>query len=403
MIDGADVYDVLIVGGGPAGSSAAIHLATHGARVLLAEQKKFPRAKVCGEFISPECFDHFERLGVASRMRETDGVWLTETDFYSRGGKRISVPTEWFGSSHATAFGLSRAEMDARLLERARQAGVTVLEETHAVNPLIEDDRVTGVFLKGDDESVTPYRAHVTIDASGRARAVARRIAQRIQRQEHHTQPLRPRFVAFKAHLEGTRGTPGHCEIYSYRGGYGGLNSVEGGVSNLCFIASSKDVRACGNDAERVVNDIVKSNRRAAFTLGEASNATPWLAVSIDAFGKHELVPADGLMSVGDAASFIDPFTGSGMLMALESGELAALAITPALTRLGNKASFASLAETYRNSYRQKFARRLRICSILRRTAFIPRLADTAMFILGHSACARRRVARATRPVERTS
>ena len=61
-------YDVIIAGGGPAGSSAAIHLATGGARVLLLEQKKFPRAKLCGEFISPECTPHFERLGVAEKM-----------------------------------------------------------------------------------------------------------------------------------------------------------------------------------------------------------------------------------------------------------------------------------------------------------------------------------------------
>ncbi len=60
-------YDVIIAGGGPAGASAAIHLARGGVRVLLVEQKKFPRAKLCGEFISPECQAHFEKLGVARR------------------------------------------------------------------------------------------------------------------------------------------------------------------------------------------------------------------------------------------------------------------------------------------------------------------------------------------------
>jgi flavin-dependent dehydrogenase len=60
-----DAYDVIIAGAGPAGSSAAIHLGARGVRVLLVEQKKFPRAKLCGEFISPECQDHFEKLGVA--------------------------------------------------------------------------------------------------------------------------------------------------------------------------------------------------------------------------------------------------------------------------------------------------------------------------------------------------
>ncbi|MBV9210497.1 MAG: FAD-dependent monooxygenase, partial [Acidobacteria bacterium] len=74
MNGASNIYDAVIVGGGPAGASAAIRLASSGARVLLAEQKKFPRAKLCGEFISPECLEHFERLGVMERMNEAEGV-----------------------------------------------------------------------------------------------------------------------------------------------------------------------------------------------------------------------------------------------------------------------------------------------------------------------------------------
>src|SRR5437868_11128418 len=77
-------YDVIIAGGGPAGASAAIHLAMRGTRVLLAEQKKFPRPKLCGEFISPECAIHFQRLHVAEAMSAAHPANLTATVLYSR-------------------------------------------------------------------------------------------------------------------------------------------------------------------------------------------------------------------------------------------------------------------------------------------------------------------------------
>src|SRR5258708_39425551 len=84
VTNGEDIYDVIIAGAGPAGSSAAIHLAQAGLSVLLVEQKGFPRAKVCGEFISPECQAHFQKLGVTDEMMSSDPALISETVFYSR-------------------------------------------------------------------------------------------------------------------------------------------------------------------------------------------------------------------------------------------------------------------------------------------------------------------------------
>src|SRR5690349_19254916 len=126
-----NTYDVIIAGGGPAGSSAAVQLATTGARVLLIEQKKFPRPKLCGEFISPECALHFERLGVSEQMRAAHPARLPATVVYSGSGKNVRAPRSWFGAS-GVALGLSRAEMDERLLRRAVAAGARLLEGAQA-------------------------------------------------------------------------------------------------------------------------------------------------------------------------------------------------------------------------------------------------------------------------------
>jgi flavin-dependent dehydrogenase len=399
MSESFNIYDALIVGGGPAGASAAINLATNGARVLLAEQKKFPRAKLCGEFISPECLGHFARLGVMESMQAAGGAALSETVFYARGGSHVNVPSEWFASGGAQALGLSRAEMDARLLARARAVGVEVLEEAQATNLLLEDGRVCGAQLKHGSESARKIRAQVTLDATGRARALTRRVEKSFGERARGGNK-QAQLVAFKAHLTGTRGAEGHCEIYFYRGGYGGLNFVENGLGNLCFIASARDVKACGGDAERVMREIVCQNQRAAWTLSTAQSATPWLAVSLEGFGRRRLVPAEGLLAIGDAASFIDPFTGSGMLMALESGELAADAIVRNIQSLRAGAAFQTLADDYRALYKERFDARLRVCTALRRAAFVPRLAEALIYLLGASDWARRRLARATRKVK---
>ncbi len=387
------MYDAVIAGAGPAGSSAAIHLALSGARVLLVEQKKFPRAKLCGEFISPECLNHFARLGVSDQMMSAGGECLSQTVFYSRSGRSVDVPSEWFDHQKgALALGLSRAEMDQRLLERARAAGVDVLEETQVTGLIQTGPRVCGVQLRST-QAVNEAHARVVIDATGRTRALARRL-NGPQKQDHRE---RARLVAFKAHFENARPAPATCEIYFYPGGYGGLSSIENGLANLCFITAASDVRACQADPETVLRKIVSRNSRAAYCLAEATVSGEWLAVSLESFGRQEPAPNAGLIMVGDAAAFIDPFTGSGMLMALESGELAARAIVQHLQTLRNNGPFDVFARDYRRRYRQQFAARLRVSAMLRRAAFVPRLAELAMRFFGVSKSLRRSLAHATR------
>ncbi len=377
-------FDVAVAGAGPAGSSAAIQLALQGARVLLVEQKKFPRAKLCGEFISPECIPHFERLGVAGDMLAAGGAEITNTVFYARGGASVYLPSEWFKPG-ITALGLSRSEMDNKLLKRAEEVGVTVWEDAHATGLLRHGDRINGLIVKAGEE-LHHCSAIITIDATGRSRSLAREL--------DHPKHEKPKLVAFKAHLENTRLTDGACEIYFYQRGYGGLSAVENGLSNLCFIVAARDVRCYASDPETVMREVVMKNKRAAHTLRDARARTPWLSVSLNGFERHSIAPAEGLLTVGDAASFIDPFTGSGMLMALESGELVATTIARHLREL--RGNVPVISREYRVAYSSTFQSRLRVAAFLRRAAFIPGLAGAAIRLSGTSSHLRRAIARAT-------
>src|SRR5690349_2081238 len=124
---------IIIAGAGPAGSTLAIRLCRLGFPVTLIERYKFPRAKLCGEFISPECLAHFDELGVLDEMLAAGGDRIFETVFYETGGRSVTVPSRWFHSDEGFALSLSRARMDEILLNAARQSGADIREETSVI------------------------------------------------------------------------------------------------------------------------------------------------------------------------------------------------------------------------------------------------------------------------------
>jgi flavin-dependent dehydrogenase len=379
-------YDVVIVGAGPAGSSAAIRLCMAGLRVALIEKKRFPREKLCGEFISPECLKYFEELGVVPEIDRSAGTVLRETIFFTRKGRGISFKSEWFSDHNQTALGLSRAEMDDVLLLRAKKVGVDVHEETTASEVILVEGKAVGIKIRSGVETSAIF-AGLIMDASGRSNALTRQF-------ENDVIKRPAKFVAFKTHLNGAILTENACEIYCYNGGYGGCNRVENGLYNLCFIVSAELVKRIGSDPDTIMRQVVCENHRAANVLHNAKVVKPWLAVPIDRFGRAELVPASGLITIGDAAAFIDPFTGSGILLALESAKIAVTAVV-----LGSDSGFdlEKIARVYKRDYSATFAGRLRVCSGLRHAAFMPWLAETTISLLDVSDNFRKFVTRSTR------
>ena len=393
---------VIIAGAGPAGASLAIRLAQGNFRVTLIERDKFPRQKLCGEFISPECFRHFRALGVFDEMLGSGGDRIAQTIFYAMNGKSVSVASDWFDANEAGALSLSRAEMDSVLLEHARKFGVEVSEETSVTGLLTEGNVVRGVKTKSANSVITELTADLMIDATGRANVLTKMAGKftdsefRIPNSESRKiqnpkSKIQNRLVGFKTHLKNVNLEKGRCEIYFFRGGYGGLSYVENELANFCFLMKAEQVKEFNSDVGKIIENLVFENERAFETLRNYEAVHEWLAVSVDSFGRKNLSPAQNLLTVGDAAAFIDPFTGSGMLMALECAEILARTII-------ENADFSErIGEIYRNAHQAKFQKRLRVCALLRRAAFSPKLAQTAIAALHWSRSARILLARATR------
>jgi flavin-dependent dehydrogenase len=224
------------------------------------------------------------------------------------------------------------------------------------------------------------------IDATGRAGTLRKFLGKKaIQRG-------RSKFIGFKAHLRNVAMERARCEIYFFRGGYGGLSFVENGDANFCFLIKAEAARELNGKTNKIIEEIVFRNARAFETLRNAEPVHDWLAVSVEGFGKKDINPAANLFAVGDAAAFIDPFTGSGMLMALESARLLANCIER------HFASPDALTLAYASAYRQLFETRLRVCALMRTAAFLPNLAGGVITILSFSKKAREFLTRATRP-----
>jgi flavin-dependent dehydrogenase len=216
-----------------------------GFQVCLIEREKFPRHKLCGEFISPECLRHFRRTRrFGFEMLAAGGERIVETVFYAANGKNVRVPSEWFGGAGG-ALSLSRAEMDFRLTEKAKAVGVEFLEETQIVGVFRDEKKVCGVKAKNKDGETFEIAADLFVDATGRANVLGK-LAEKSKIQDSKPEIQNPkskiqnRLVGFKTHLEKRRARKKRCEIYFFRGGYGGLSQVENGLANHCFLIKAE-------------------------------------------------------------------------------------------------------------------------------------------------------------------
>lgn len=383
-------YDAIIIGAGPAGSTAAIKLAQSGYRILLLEKSRFPREKLCGEFITPECLNVFDRLGVRQQILDAGAQTIRRWTLFAPDGRGLDVPMEWIADGHPHAVGLSRAMMDLVLLERARELGVEIREGFHVSPRLYRDGSLNIIEGKANNAPIEQFAAPLVIDASGRNGVFSNQIQQIDQTNRPANQSAGKQEVSrlegsrvfgCKVHLRKVEGLRGRGELFFFRDGYGGMSEVEGDRVNLCFLTTEATLLAAKGDRQRLLDLTLRSNAAAHSRLENAEIDGEWLGTGPITYGRRQTMP--GVLTIGDAAAFIDPFTGSGMLLAFTSGELAATVVSQSFTPgKFDTCDVESIINQYGDRHRAQFGWRLRVCSLLRGMAFKPATRNILVTIL---------------------
>jgi flavin-dependent dehydrogenase len=327
-------------------------------------------------------------LGVIDALLSAGGERIAETRFFDVRGRGITVPSEWLGGEEH-AIGLSREEMDQLLLQRAAEAGVEVIQEAPVVGVETVGGQISGLRVRSGENAFLVC-GDIFIDATGRSRSLGK-LAARELGQKLNGKAVKTAIVGYKAHYRDSALSRDACEIYSFPGGYGGVNAVEAGLVNHCFFVKAAAVRKYSGDGDRITRDAIFANPQAFASLGAAERVSDWLTVAVHDFGAFEPCPAANLFSVGDAAAFIDPFTGSGILMALESAELLSSVIAAAGGDPGR------IAADYRAGHAALFGHRFRAGALLRRAAFSTFIGSLTIDLLRSSRRMRELIARSTR------
>jgi geranylgeranyl reductase family protein len=325
------MFDVAIVGSGPAGASCAAFCAAAGLRTVLLEREKFPREKVCGDCLNPSCTHVLQRLGLAERVRALPHAALTRVDFIAIGGRTIGVDLP-----EDAEIAVKRSVFDELLMNRAAELGAEIRDGT-IVSGITHTSGGWRINASGHS-----LAAHMLVAADGRNSTIARLLGlmpttarERVGLQTHL--PLPPDF--------GQR-----VVLQFLPQGYSGQAPVGGDELNLCVVGKPSAIPALRAWAEK------------QFGL---SPSHTWRTIT--PLRRAPISPAHrGLFFVGDAARVVEPFTGEGIFYALASGELAAETIA------GNRDDYATRHE-------QLYRGRLWVNRIARSAVLSPRMTSALL------------------------
>ena len=359
MITGKEKEDIIIIGGGLGGLTAAILLAQNGRSVLLVEKKSYPFHRVCGEYISNEVRGFLQReelFPFELRPAEISNFRLT-----SAGTRDMALPLDLGG------FGISRYAFDDYLYRKALAVGVDFkLQEQVLTTHFIQEKNFFQLELKSGEK----LYAHHVIGAFGKRSTMDRTLDRKFIQK-------RSPYIGVKYHIKGDF-EPSTIAIHAYPGGYCGLNPIEDGLFNLCYLGSRQQLRDCGS-IEKMEERFLYKNRHLKMLLtdGEFVRKKPEVINEINF--EPKLPVENHLLMVGDAAGLIAPIFGNGMAIAIHSGKLAAEALLQNTSR-------KAIEDQYEQNWHRTFKKRLVMGRLVQKLFNVPHLAELTTALMHRSA-----------------
>ncbi len=346
------MFDVIVIGAGPAGSSAALALARQGRAVAIVEKSVFPRRKVCGEFVSATNLSLFDAFGVGEAWRAEAGPEVRRVGFFA-GGRKIEATMPAASGRYGRALG--RDLLDTLLLSAARNAGVAVFQPWQAID-IARQETSNAVTISSSGQQQL-LRAHAVVAAHG-SWEQGRLPSQlpKIQRPDD--------LFGFKAHFRAARLATDLMPLFIFPGGYGGMVwSDHGRLSISCCIR--RDVLAAARSRHRdlsageaAFHHIAASCRGVAEAVGNMAPDDGWLAAGPIRPGIRPAC-ADGIFRVGNLAGESHPIIAEGISMAIQSGWL----LAAEMKNVGflDRAACEAAGRRYSAAWRKQF--RLRIAA----------------------------------------
>jgi len=374
-------FDVVIIGGGPAGSTAATLLAEAGWAVALIEKDEFPRRKVCGEYLSATTLPLLERLGVLQPFLEQAGPEIKRVGLFARDIVLTFGMPRPRSSPHGWGRALGREHLDTLLLERAAKAGATVWQPWSVVS-------LSGKS-KGFACRATSKATNETKEFCSRLVIAAHGSWETGQLPSHTRRwPVRGSdLLAFKAHLRNVDVPLDLMPLLAFPGGYGGIVHSDNGRQSLSccvrrdWLPGIRQRSGRKHAAEALLQHIKESCTGALHSLTDAIPDGPWLSVAPIRPAVRRS-PRHGIFLIGNAAGEAHPIIAEGISMAMQSAWLLSGRLVAERGEALSEHQLEQLGHAYEKDWRSKFVPRIRAAALFAHLAIRPTTTKLSLHLL---------------------